>query len=302
MLMACGLGFSLWVAVSVAAAVSAWVLMACGLGLLAVGRSLHPRKPAHSVHSKALALAAILVFSLRPAPAQWLHHPTPGIPRGADGKPNLAAPAPRTSDGKPDLSGLWQAETSSIPEIINAIPPDLLRQLAALGNAPSGNAGGGAGIDLNKYWLSVLADFKPGEAPLLPTAHKSDVSIAAGNVYCRPLGFPLVETSPVPFKILQTSGLMTMIFEMDTTFRQIFTDGRMHPQDPQPSYMGYSVGHWDGDTLAVDTIGLTDRGMLDAWDTDTPRLCASPSVFTASTSAGQSFSSRLTIPKPFLGL
>jgi hypothetical protein len=261
MLMACGLGFCLWVGVSVAAAVSAWMLMACGLGLLAVGRRLHPRKPAHSVHSKALALAAILVFSLRPAPAQWLNHPTPGIPRTTDGKPNLAAPAPRTSDGKPDLSGLWQAETSSIPEIISAVPPDVLRQLVASGNAPSGNASGDAGF--NKYSMSVLADFKPGEAPLLPTARKPDASAAVGNVHCRPVGFPLVETAPAPFKIVQTASLMTMIFEIDTTFRQIFTDGRMHPQDPQPSYMGYSVGHWDGDTLAVDTIGLTDRGILD---------------------------------------
>jgi hypothetical protein len=222
-------------------------------------------KPKHCARTMGtVATSAAIVFALTNlCQAQWINHPTPGIPRTSDGKPNLAAPAPRTSDGKPDLSGLWQAETSSIPEIISAIPPDILRELVPPGNAPSGNAGGDAGINMNKYWLSVLADFKPGEAPLLPTARKSDVSVVAGNVHCRPLGFPLVETTPAPFKIVQTSSLMTMIFETDTTFRQIFTDGRMHPQDPQPSYMGYSVGHWDGDTLAVDTIGLTDRGILD---------------------------------------
>ena len=210
------------------------------------------------IKTPALAATAMCLLTGWPAAAQWLNHPTPGIPRTSDGKPNLAAPAPRTSDGKPDLSGLWQAENSSIPELISAIPPDLLRELVAF-NAPSGNASGDTG--LNKYVLNVLADFKPGEAPLLPTARKLDGAV--GGVYCRPVGFPFVETISVPFKIVQTAGLMTMLFETGTTFRQIFTDGRMLPQDPQPSYMGYSVGHWDGDTLAVDTIGLTDRGVLD---------------------------------------
>ena len=92
-----------------------------------------------------IATSAAIVFALTNlCQAQWIKHPTPGIPRTSDGKPNLAAPAPRTSDGKPDLSGLWQAEPSSIPEIISAIPPDILRQLAAPGNAPSGNASGNA--------------------------------------------------------------------------------------------------------------------------------------------------------------
>jgi hypothetical protein len=223
-------------------------------------------KAKHSARTMGtIATSAAIVFALTNlCQAQWINHPTPGIPRTSDGKPNLAAPAPRTSDGKPDLSGLWQAGTSSIPELISALPPDVLRQLVANAGggagAPSGNASGDSGI--NKYSMSVLADFKPGEAPLLPTARKLDVSASLG-VHCGPVGFPLVETVTAPFKIVQTSGLMTMLFETGTTFRQIFTDGRMHPQDPQPSYMGYSVGHWDGDTLAVDTIGLTDRGVLD---------------------------------------
>ena len=223
-------------------------------------------KAKHSARTMGtIATSAAIVFALTNlCQAQWINHPTPGIPRTSDGKPNLAAPAPRTSDGKPDLSGLWQAESSSISEIISAIPPDDLRQLLAYmgggAGAPSGNAGGDAGM--NKYVISVLAGFKPGEAPLLPTARKLDVADAF--VHCRPVGFPFVETISVPFKIVETAGLMTMLFETNTTFRQIFTDGRMLPQDPQPSYMGYSVGHWDGDTLAVDTIGLTDRGILDA--------------------------------------
>ena len=90
-------------------------------------------KPKHSARTMGtIATSAAIVFALTNlCQAQWINHPTPGIPRTSDGKPNLAAPAPRTSDGKPDLSGLWQAETSSIPEIISAIPPDVLRQLVA---------------------------------------------------------------------------------------------------------------------------------------------------------------------------
>jgi hypothetical protein len=56
------------------------------------------------------AIVSILLLSLLPirASAQWLNYPTPGIPRLADGKPDLFAPAPRTADGKPDLSGIWR--------------------------------------------------------------------------------------------------------------------------------------------------------------------------------------------------
>jgi len=55
-----------------------------------------------------------------------------------------------------------------------------------------------------------------------------------------------------------------MLYERDTTFRQVYTDGRKLPDNPQPSWLGYSVGKWDGDTLVVDTIGFNDRGWLDA--------------------------------------
>lgn len=74
----------------------------------------------------------------------------------------------------------------------------------------------------------------------------------------------MVEYAPAPFKIIQTPGLIAMIYERDTTFRQVYTDGRELPRDPQPSWMGYSIGKWDGDTLVVDTVGLTDRSWLDA--------------------------------------
>ena len=191
------------------------------------------------------------------APAQWLNHPTPGIPRTADGKPNLSAPAPRASDGKPDLSGLWQTEGA---------PPEILARLL-----PGGNGGGEDSP--SQYFLNIFADFKPGEEPILPAAAaalreraKNPVAFTQQSPlsHCLPEGMPLVEIAPAPYKIMQTPGMTAMLYERDTTFRQVYTDGRNLPADPQPSWLGYSVGKWDGDTLVVDTVGFNDRGWLDA--------------------------------------
>ena len=188
------------------------------------------------------------------AGAQWLNHPTPGIPRTPAGRPNLSAKAPRAADGKPDLSGLWQADSA---------PPEVLARLL-----PGGN-GEGAGAP-SQYFLNVFEDFKPDQALLQPAAAASfrqrvqNFTKDSPISHCLPTGVPLVEYSPSPFKIIQTPGLTVMIYERDTTFRQVYTDDRQLPVDPQPAWMGYSVGKWDGDVLVVDTIGLNDRSWLDA--------------------------------------
>jgi len=74
---------------------------------------------------------------------------------------------------------------------------------------------------------------------------------------------PLEEMSPAPYKIIQTHGMTAMLYERDTTFRQVYTDGRKLPVDPQPTWLGYSVGKWDGDSLVVETVGFNDRSWLD---------------------------------------
>src|SRR5258706_1984557 len=187
------------------------------------------------------------------ADAQWLHHPVPGTPRTKDGKPNLSAPAPRASNGKPDLSGIWLPEASPIPELMRLLP--------------GGQNGLGEAIP-TKYFLNILADFKPGEEPLRarPSAPPTLTAFRKDDpgLNCLPTGMPLMDTVPVPFKLVQTPGLILTLTEADNTFRQIFTDGRKHPEDSQPSWLGYSVGRWEGDTLVVETIGLNDRGWLDA--------------------------------------
>ena len=189
------------------------------------------------------------------AHAQWLNQPAPGTPKGKDGKPNLAARAPRTRDGHPDLSGVWQSQSATGEELSRLMP---------------GGRNGLGEVPPSKYFLNILSDFKPDEAPLQPAAAASfrqraeNFSPESPLSHCQPEGVPMAETAPGPFKIVQTPGLIVMLYERETTFRQIHTDGRKQPNDPQPAWFGYSVGHWEGDTLVVDTAGFNDRSWLDA--------------------------------------
>jgi len=131
--------------------------------------------------------------------------------------------------------------------------------------------GNGAGEDApSQYFLNILADFKPEEAPLLPAAaalfrqRAQTFTKESPLSHCLPTGVPMVEIAPAPYKIIQGAGMTVMLYERDTTFRQVYTDGRKLPRDPSPAWMGYSVGKWDGDSLVVDTIGINDRSWLDA--------------------------------------
>ena len=199
----------------------------------------------------------LIVLTAAPAAVygQWLNQRTPGIPRTADGQANLSARAPRAADGRPDLSGLWQTDSA---------PAEILDRLV-----PTETNGAGE-TPMSQYFVNILSDFQPAEAPLRPAAaaaflqRSKTFSNESPLSHCLPEGMPLVEMAPAPYKIIQTRGLTLMLYERDTTFRQVFTDGRKLPDDPQPSWLGYSVGRWDGDTLIVDTKGFNDRGWLDA--------------------------------------
>jgi hypothetical protein len=166
-----------------------------------------------------------------PLSSQWLNYPTPGIPRLPDGKPNLSAPAPKTPDGKPDLSGIWLT-------------------------------GGG-------YTRNIAKDLKPGEVSFQPWAaalyqHRVDTNGKEDpQAYCVLSGVPRENVVPYPFKILNTNGPIVILYEALHSYRQIFMDGRPLPKDPNPSWMGYSVGHWDGDTLVVESAGFVDNNWLD---------------------------------------
>ncbi len=81
-------------------------------------------------------------------------------------------------------------------------------------------------------------------------------------LHCDPIGFPRI-MGPGPFEIVQLPGKIVMLFEDQLARRQIWTDGRSLPKDPDPTWYGYSVGKWQGDTLVVDTVGLNDRSWMD---------------------------------------
>jgi hypothetical protein len=192
----------------------------------------------------ALIIASSASASLR---AQWTNQRIAGAPRTPDGKINMTAPAPRVN-GKPDLSGLWQVQGEP--------------------RAPGGLFGLGESIN-SKYFRNVLSDFPADAPPLTPAgaeALRRNTSPGAFNppLNCLPDGVPHGDLLPEPFKIIQLPNLIVMLYEVETTFRQVFMDGRKIPVDPSPTWQGYSVGRWEGDTLVVDTAGFNDKSWLDA--------------------------------------
>jgi hypothetical protein len=173
-------------------------------------------------------------------PAQWFHYPSAGVPRKPDGSPNLSAPAPRAPDGKPDLSGIWA------PVRRRPLNESLEGQVNATG----------------PFW--DFGSVIPGGLPYQPWAaalrnkRAADQSKDNPDVKCMPLGILQMNTHPFPRRIVQTPGYIAILHERDLEYRQIFTDGRALPEEPQPSWNGYSTGKWVGDTLVVETIGFRD--------------------------------------------
>jgi hypothetical protein len=185
---------------------------------------------------KHLWLAVLVIAGGDPgssAYAQWLDHPTVGIPRTPTGKPDLNAPPPKLSSGVPDLSGLWNQPLPSayVMDITSDLPPEDVKGVAS---------------QLYRTRLAEFGKDDPGTIECLP----------AGPRHI--LGGPTVNS----VRIVQTPLMLVMLFE-DLTHRQIHLDGRTLPTDPNPSFMGYSVGRWDGDTLVVETVGFNGRTWLD---------------------------------------
>ena len=182
-------------------------------------------------HILGILVTALLLPAL-PADAQWRNLPTNGVPPGPDGKPNMTAPAPRTSDGKPDLSGIYQ--------------PNM------------------------RYFRNLAADLGLENVPMTDEARKIFKSREDGTLgytepdaHCLPQGVPKINSAPVPFKIVQTDKLVVLVYEAFNLWRQVHLDGREFAEDLNPSWLGYSKGHWEGDTLVVETRGLNGKQWLD---------------------------------------
>jgi len=185
----------------------------------------------------AIGAAALMTLAAADrADAQWwLDVPTDGIPRLPSGEPDLMAPAPRTRDGRPDLSGIWAARTRPAP-----------------------------------YSRDLAADLDPDDVPFQPWAKALTEARADGShsredppAHCLPQGVPRLGGAPAPWKIVQTPDLVVIIYEAFNLWRQVFVDGRRLADGVNPTWLGYSTGYWDGDTLVVDTRGFNGRAWLD---------------------------------------
>jgi len=196
-----------------------------------------------------VALVAAGVSS--PLAAQWLKYPTAAVPRTPDGNANLMAPTPRTVDGKPDFSGMWLTGDGRPCDARN-------EQFQVCGSE----------LPISRYGINMATGI-PGGLPYLPWAAeqvKTQIeqhSRDDPHARCLPDTFVRLYGLPHIQKFIQTPGLLVMLYELNANYRQVFTDGRPLPDDPQPSWQGYSIGKWDGDTLVVDSIGFRDGQWLD---------------------------------------
>jgi len=177
-----------------------------------------------------LAAGTVLLLASVPLAAQWLHYPTPGMPRTPEGKPNLSAAAPKMPDGKPDLSGIWAAADNKY-----------LQNLAADG---------------------ISVPFQPW-AEKLYKERSENLGKGRPSERCLTHGVTDFDALGINWKIVQTPGMIAVLYEAYNHYRQIFLDGRPLPKPTQPAYLGYSVGRWEGETLVVETTGFNDVGWLD---------------------------------------
>lgn len=237
-------------------------------------------------NSKTLArvIGAAIIFAALPSAlmAQWPPYPSPGIPKLADGKPNLEGPVPRTADGHPDFSGIWMFEGNrsrppGVPGVIAGSGPAAAAAQSKGASTPAAPpappAAGSVGLGPRPPGVSEFFDIGstvPGGLPFTPWAaalrkeRKDNNNKDNPDAHCLPLGLTQLHMHPQARKIIQTPGLIVILYEAQGGVRQIFMDGRSLPSsDAQPWWYGYSIGHWDGDTLVIETNGFRDDVWLD---------------------------------------
>jgi hypothetical protein len=198
-----------------------------------------------------MALLVVLIALPSAAMGQWLHYPTAGVPRKADGSPNLTAPAPRLADGKPDFSGIWHT-ARRIP-----CTPELSRFIecgAEIGGSP-------LALNLGLDMPDGLP-YQPWAAQLVKE-RKADNGIDDPHVRCLPDNPPRPWVMPHLIKAVHTPKLLVLLYEVNAMYRQVFIDGRPLPVDPNPSWNGYSTAKWEGDTLVIQTNGFRDDLWID---------------------------------------
>ena len=193
------------------------------------------------------ALIRIVILTPGLGLAQWIHYPTADVPRKADGSPNLTAPTPRLADGKPDFSGIWHTA------VINKCEPET-------GRFCGGTEIGGSPLALN------IGQGVAGGLPYQPWAAEAVKQRFAKDdphVRCLPDNPPRTWVMPHLTKAVHTPRLLVLLYEVNAMYRQVFIDGRPLPEDPNPSWNGYSTAAWDRDTLVIRTAGFRDDLWID---------------------------------------
>jgi hypothetical protein len=222
----------------------------------------------------ALVTAALVILGTPLAAthlsAQWLKYPTAAVPRKTDGKVDMFGPTPRLADGKPDFSGIWttgepydrRAHGLSSPKDLPG-PRDPNSKDADTPAEPTAIVG-------SRQMANLGVDL-PGGLPyqpwLVPIVKERTDNLAKDDphIRCWPDNFLRAYGMPHLLKFVHTSNLLVMLNELNAGYRQVFTDARPLPKDPNPSLQGYSSGKWSGDTLVIDTIGVRDDTWID-WD------------------------------------
>ena len=226
------------------------------------------------------------------ASAQWIDYPTPNVPKTKDGKADLNAPAPRLANGKPDFSGMWgwdaiqpcgshcndnQISTEFINIASKLVGPDgnlVGRGGRGAGKGPGPGAGKGAakgpGPGAAKGGGAGFGGFGGGQLPYtdwgrdVVAKRMADGAKDDPNVHCMPRGMPRLWTDDYYKRIFMVQDRMIMLMERNMQYRQVHLDGRALPEDPNPTWNGYSTGHWEGDTLVIETRGFRDDLWLDS--------------------------------------
>jgi hypothetical protein len=222
-----------------------------------------------SRHRLAIVLATAGTFLVAPhLAAQWFKYPTAGVPRRADGSVIMTAPTPRLADGKPDLSGIW---TTAEPNRRNTSPLTPVREQGGPADPNSKDAdrpGDPMAITASRQMANIGIDL-PGGLPyqpwLVPIVRERTENNAKDDphIKCLPDNFLRAYGLPHLLKFVHTPNLLVVLNEMNAGYRQVFTDARPLPEDPNPSWQGYSSAKWSGDTLVIDTIGVRDDTWID---------------------------------------
>ena len=224
--------------------------------------TVHSARPRVRTGVMTIVIAGLIGTASGSLGAQWFTYPSPGAPRTADGKVALGAPTPRLANGKPDLSGVWMTGdplcvirgVASVSDLLKMDPRSLK---CPPSTATFSRQSINIGIDMAgglpyQPWLATLVDERTAKQ-----------SVDDPHIRCLPDFFVRAYGLPHFLKFSHTPDLLLMLNEYNGTYRQVFTDGRPLPTDPNPSWQGYSIGTWEGDTLVIDSAGFRDDLWLD---------------------------------------